>query len=332
MNYKESTKILAEIKKAKMILINCHKSPDPDSVGSAVALALVLKKIGKEVTLITPSELPESLFFLKGTKDIRKIDFGDFNFSKYDLLICLDSSDWKMVTGDTSTKIPSIPLIVIDHHITNVRYGLINLIDAGISSVSELLYRFFEDCNFKLDKEIATALLTGILGDTGVFQYPNTTNLTFEIASDLMEKGADKDEIIFKVFKSDEFEMLKFYGEVLKKMKFEKGYGFVWSAIPLTTFIKYEKLLLAKESAASMFLQRVKGTNFGVIMVEKDPQALSVSLRARTDFDVSVIALELGGGGHRAAAGSRILGLPFDEAVAKALGVVKKYAKAYKKV
>lgn len=332
MNYKQSPEILKEIKKAKRILINLHKSPDPDSVGSATALSQVLKKLGKEVVTISPSEVPDSLFFLKDAREAKKIDFENFDFSKYDLFICLDSSEWKMVTGSANIKMPSIPLIVIDHHKTNTGFGNINLVDENISSVSELLYLFIEDCNIEIDKDTATSLLTGILADTGVFEYPSATTKTFDVARDLMALGADKDEIIFECYKSDEFGLLKFYGEVLKKMKFDKKHSFIWSAIPYDIYSKYSNIFLAKESAASLFASRVKNTNFGIIMVEKDPEDLSVSFRSRTDVDVSKMAVELSGGGHGAAAGAKILESPFKKAVERVLKVARKYAEKYKKV
>jgi len=100
MNYKESKEILAEIKKAETILLNCHRGPDPDSIGSALALYGALKKLGKKVVIICPSdELPRNMKFLKNYGKILKgVDFAKFDFSKFDLFIVLDSSSWGMVS------------------------------------------------------------------------------------------------------------------------------------------------------------------------------------------------------------------------------------------
>src|SRR3990167_9084074 len=101
MNYKESAQILEEIKKAKKILLNCHRSPDPDSIGSVLAMKLVLESMGKEIEIICPSrELYESVNYLPGYNKIKRgIDYSAFNFSDYDLFVVLDSASWGMVSG-----------------------------------------------------------------------------------------------------------------------------------------------------------------------------------------------------------------------------------------
>lgn len=327
MNYKESKKILAEIKKAEKILVNCHKSPDPDSVGSAISLYAVLKTLGKEVEIICPSNLPNSLQFLPFSEQVIRVDFEKFNFSDYDLFVVLDSGGWNMVVGDASIPQPNIPIISIDHHKTKEKFGTINLIDSEISSTAEILFLLFKDWKVEINKNTAIALLTGIIGDTGVFRFPGVTSQTLEVAKDLMEKGADKDEAIFNVYGSLSFNLVKFWGEVLNRMEFDEEYEFVWSAVPFEVYKEYSHPEGAKETAATMFARIVEDTDFGIVMVERKEKILSISFRSRTDFDVSEIAVALGGGGHKAAAAAEIKGLEFDKAVKKALRVARKFAK-----
>ncbi len=135
MNYKESAQILDEIKKANKILVNCHRGPDSDSVGSATALARILEKMGKEVLIISPSEIPEDLKFL-GTDKIQIVDFTKFDFTPYDLFIAVDSSTLSQITGLRDDKRPEVRLIVIDHHFSNDRFGDINLVDSRMTSAS----------------------------------------------------------------------------------------------------------------------------------------------------------------------------------------------------
>jgi len=99
MNYKESKEILDEIKKTKKVLVNCHRGPDSDSVGSALGLSKVIESMGKEVLIICPSEVPVDLKFLPGSEKIKRVDFASFNFSNYGLFIAIDSSDYSMVSG-----------------------------------------------------------------------------------------------------------------------------------------------------------------------------------------------------------------------------------------
>ncbi|MCK5506674.1 MAG: bifunctional oligoribonuclease/PAP phosphatase NrnA, partial [Thermodesulfovibrionia bacterium] len=247
------------------------------------------------------------------------------------LLITLDSSSWRMVTGDREISIPDIPLCVIDHHKTNSKYGTINLIDYKVQSVGEMMYLVFEDWGVKLNMDIATDLLTGIIGDTGAFRYPGSTETTFKIASELMAKGANKDKIIYHIFRSEPYELMKFYGEVLSRMKIDKKGRFVWSAISYDIYKKLGKPRSAKESSASLFAQTVEDTEFGFIAVETEKNKLAVSFRSRTGVDTLEIAVELGGGGHIYASACKIEGIPFEDAVKKVLKVVRKYAKKGKK-
>src|SRR4030042_6555005 len=178
MNYQESKQILEEIKSAKNIVINCHRGPDPDSIGSALAMYRVLKNMGKNVEVICPSsELYESLNYLPDYKEIQKnIDFSTFDFSKFDLFITLDSSSFDMVSGHKNTQIPKIKIINIDHHLTGTKYGYINLIDDILTSTGELLYRIIKDWEIEIDIPIANYLMAAIVGDTGAFRFPKTTH------------------------------------------------------------------------------------------------------------------------------------------------------------
>jgi phosphoesterase RecJ-like protein len=325
MNYQESERILEEVKKANSILVNCHRGPDSDSVGSALALSRILKNLGKDVLIICPSDIPHDLTFLHDASSIKRVNFSTFDFSKFDLFLAIDSSTYAMVTGLKDADKPTINTIVIDHHVSNEGFGKINLVDANMTSTGELLFRIFEDWGIEIDKETAECLLTGIIGDTGSFQYQNVGQDTLRTAATLMEKGADKDKIIYNIYRNIDFKEVKMWGKFIESMKIEGG--FVWSAISLATYKDFGEYPYAKEDVANLFFPIVKGTDFGVVMVETSEGVLSVSLRSRSGFDVAKVAEEIGGGGHKAAAGVRIEGLPFQDAVNKVLTAARKYAK-----
>jgi len=330
MNYPESKLILEKIKKAKRILVNCHRGPDADSVGSAMAMYNVLKKAGKNVEIVYPSKsIPSNFNFINEHEVIKKkIDFTKFDFKKYDLFVTLDSSDWKQIFGLDEVVSPNIPVVVIDHHRTNTRYGIINLVDETISSTGELLYMVFQDWKIKIDKDTADSLLMAIAGDTVAFRYANEN--TFDIASRLMKLGADKKVIIFNLFQRADFRLLKFWGKVLERMHMDRKGGFVWSAVPLLEYMELGKLSEARSSASTLFTQIVEDTDFGMVMVEEVENSLSVSFRSRTGFDTSKLASQLGGGGHIFASAAKIEGLPFNKAVKKVLRVARKYAREAK--
>lgn len=329
MNYEESQKIFEEIKKAKKILVNCHKHPDPDSIGSSLALRKVLLGLGKDVEIICPSnELYQEIDYLEDYQAIKKgIDFSKFDFSKFDLFIILDSSSWWMVTNSEEIKPSGIKTIVLDHHDSNEKFGSINLVDTKIASIGELLFLLFEDWGVKIDKVVAGQLMASIVGDTGAFRYPDANRKTFEIALKLMNLGANKDIAIQHLYRSESYPMMKFYGEVLSRSKLDKSGNFFWSAVPYEVFNKLGKPQSAKESSASLFAQIVEGTDYGFVAVEQEKGRLNISFRSRTGFDVSKIAEDLGGGGRIYASAAKVEGLSFDDAVNKVLEVCRKYAK-----
>jgi len=326
MYYKESNKILQSIKSVKRVLITSHKEPDADSIGSVIAFHLSLKKIGVSSDLVCKDNVPEYLQFVPFLKKVKKVDFKDFNYGKYDLIIALDSSEWDQVVGsDLKNALPDKPIIVIDHHNSNKGYGEINLIDKRSTSVSEMVYKMLVDWKLDIDEGIATNLLTGIIGDTGSFRYPGIGSETFDIASKLMKAGADREKIILNLHFSTPFEELKYLAEILKEAEFDKKNKIVWAAI------SYEKYLkMGKPDGfgfAGAFFQVVKDTEIGIFMVEKEKGMVDVSFRARRNIDVSRISVSLGGGGHKRAAGVKLKGIKFKDAVEKVLETARKYTK-----
>src|SRR5690348_12065872 len=142
MNYiEESPKITEMVGKAQKILLNCHRNPDADSVGSATALARYLRSLGKEVLVLSPSEIPAHLTFLIGDVLIEMHDFDTFDFTQYDLLIMTDSSNWSRVFNSNTPTVPTIPVVVIDNHETNHGFGTLNLLDYKTSSVCEMIFK-----------------------------------------------------------------------------------------------------------------------------------------------------------------------------------------------
>ena len=327
MNYKESKLILKEIKKAKKILIGCHKNPDGDTVGCALSLYQVLRNWKIKAQVVCSNKLPQSLNFIPFSDVIEQIDFNNYKFENHSAFIAVDTPDEAHVTGSKKIPLPPIPIFVIDHHKTNPKYGKINLIDEKISSAAEILFLVLKDWEANVTKGIATTLLTGIISDTGIFKYPEVTVQTLVLAKELIEKGANKNEIILNLFNSIEHERLKLWGEIINRMQIDTNNHFAWSAIPLEVYKEFSGSESGRESFASMFGGAIKDTDFSIIMTEEYDRFCSISLRSRTEFDVSKIAVKLGGGGHKAAAGAKIEGLGFDEAVDKVLRVARKFAK-----
>ena len=338
-NYSLSKSILTEIKKANKILINAHRNPDLDSVGSAIALGQALKKMGKVITYVCPHQIPASFSFINDSEKIKTVDFkarpskpvsnwrsGDFrnfkNFIDYDLFLILDSGSYDIVTGSKDIKLPEIKKIIIDHHMTDTwdKY-VYRLWDTGASATAEIVYRMLADWDIKIDENIATSLLSGIAGDTVFFKYPKNPSVTFSIVNELLKNGAKYDLLVEKFNDSLSFGFVKLLGEFLNNMKSEKR--FVWSAIPYATFEKYGKPKGVREAAADSYFRSIKDIDFGVALLEFEPGVINMSFRSKKNFDVSALALKFGGGGHKNAAGATVKG-EFNKTITNVIDKLKK--------
>ena len=308
-NYLLSQPILLEIKKAKNILINIHRNPDLDSIGSATALYQALIKMKKKVTLICPHEIPENYKFLKGADSVETIDFktwADTEVRPYDLFLILDSGSYDIVTGSKEIKLPDMKKIIVDHHQTNNWSDcLLKLLDIEASSTAEIVYQILLDWNVIIDSKIATSIFAGIASDTVFFKYEKNAKKTFQIATELLNSGADKNKIVEQSFDSFDFNLIQLIGEFLTKM--QKGNGYIYSVLDNKTFIKFGKQRGAREIVANLFARSIKNFDFGIMAVEFEKDKFAVSFRSKS-VDVSVIAKKFGGGGHKNAAGATIYG------------------------
>jgi phosphoesterase RecJ-like protein len=326
MNYNESQKILEQINKSNNILINCHRSPDPDSVGSSLSLYLILKELGKEnITIICPDETPFNCKFLPNADVIKKVDFNEFDYSQFDLFFAVDSGSWNQVTGKDKILESGINTIVIDHHFTNPKFGNINILDVEAGSCAAVVYKFAKDLNINIKEDLATTMLTGIVGDTISFQTDVIGDSAFAIADDLIKCGADRNKVIFNLYKSKSLDEIHFMGTMLSNTHVDSDYKFAWVAISKEESSKYPTSKDAKSSVAGSFISAVADTDFGFVL-EETSEFVSVSFRTRKNFDVSKIAEELGGGGHKSASAARLVGMNFDDAVEKVLYACRKYA------
>lgn len=327
MKYKESQLILDKIGKAQKILLGCHRNPDPDTVGSNLAMYQVLSRMGKEVKVICPDNIFEDVKFLPKSEVVEKVDYKSFDYAQYDLFILIDSSSWDMATGNKELAQFDLPIAVIDHHLTNTGFGEINLVDKESVSAAEVVYNVFSDWGEEIDKDIAQCLLAGIIADTGIFGYPHIHSETLAIGKELMDKGADKDQIVEQIYRNIPFEKVKMWGEIISRMEMDVEHKFVWSAVPNEIFEQYGSPVSSKETAASLFSPVVGDTEWGMIIIEEEKGILSISFRSKGSFDVSKLAVELGGGGHLAAAGAKTMHISFEQGVKKILEVARNASK-----
>ncbi len=327
--------IASEIKKkidqADRILLSLHRGPDGDSISANLAMEYFLEQENKQVKIISPTQVPETFNYLIETKEIEHLKFTELDYEQFDLIILLDSASWRMVSpkfGENQPLPPQRKIINIDHHQTNKQMGGINLVVPELASTAEILYQLFSAWGVEIDQKMAQLLLVGVVTDTGVFRYTNTSAKTMKIAADLMQKGADLDQIVFNYLRRNRFDKLKFWGVVLENLEVDEENRFAYSFIPFEQAKQWFVDNYPRDyrsGAASVFMAGIEGTEFGLIVIEEEKGELNGSLRSRKDFDVSKIAAELGGGGHPGAAGFKV-SLPFEEAKKKILKIAKKYS------
>ena len=308
-NYFQSKLIFQEIKQSKNILINVHRNPDLDSIGSATALYRALNKIGKKATLVCPHEIPENYRFLKGADLVLTIDFktwADTDVRPYDLFLILDSGSYDVVTGSKEIKLPDVKKIIIDHHRTNNWENYVErILDIKASSTSEIIFNLLNDWEVEFDSDIATSLFAGISSDTVFFKYDQNAKNTFKITAELLDKGADRDKVVEQAFDSFDFDLVRMIGEFLTKIR--KGDRYIYSVLDNETYVKFGKQKGAREIVANLFARSIKGFDFGIMAVEYEAGKFALSFRSKKT-DVSVIAKKLGGGGHKNAAGATFKG------------------------
>ncbi len=301
----EYTKALELIEKSRYILIITHVNPDPDSIGSALALSNLFheNKIKHKVFNVS-SDLPQNLDFIPRFEKI-----SDQLPAFFDLAICLDCGTYKRLGFELD---PSIPLINFDHHKSNNSFGAVNIVDPMKSSTAELVFEFFKHNGLYITKNSATALYVGIYDDTLAFSLGRCDELTFEKINFLVECGASPSEIANKLLRRDSLAKYRIIPKVLDSLALYKE-GEVASIIAKEEWFKQTGAHNRDcEDALDMIMSiAVVRIAFFVRIVNGVSR---VSLRSKGKIDVSKIAAEFGGGGHFNASGCSIETLDVEKA------------------
>ncbi len=309
-----ASEILEVILKSKKILLHCHPYPDPDSIGSVLAMSEVLKHMGKEVfSIIGDTEYPQNLLGLPNYKWIQPKNFTQIDTSEFDLFIILDSSSTAQITRLVPIVFPdNMNTIVIDHHPTNSKFGKINLVESSYSSTSQILYELFKLWNVEVSPDTAVCLFMGIYADTGGFKYLNSTPETIFVASELVKINPNYHKLLFDLENSKKPIEIEMVGLAFSSV--EKYF----SNQVVLSVIRYEEIKKrnlskndAMEGLVASQLRTVVGWDLVASLVEAEHNVVTVSLRTRDEnkFDVSKIAKTVGekGGGHKGAAGTTIM-------------------------
>lgn len=296
--------IYEEVKSAATIGISGHIRPDGDCIGSAMGLYLYLKKACPMAKIQVMLEQPAEVFScIKGIDEIHT-DFST-DIDNFDVFIVVDSEKGRIGGAETYFD-EAKKRINIDHHISNKGSGDINYIVPDASSASELIYQVIEDKSL-LDEEIAKALYIGMIHDTGVFQYSNTSPETLRTAAELISYGFDFSRLIDETFYEKTYVQNQILGRaLLESILFMDGRCVV-SLIDKKTMSFYQVQPHDLEGIVSQ-LRNTKGVECAIFMYQLDTLEYKVSLRSNGKVDVARVAAFFGGGGHIKAAGVTMQG------------------------
>jgi nanoRNase/pAp phosphatase (c-di-AMP/oligoRNAs hydrolase) len=248
----------------------------------------------------------------RGKVTSKQITFSEGE-SHYDLIVCVDTADLALfgrMYTDHVDLFSEVPILNIDHHISNTKYGQLQLIDPTCASATEVLYQWFQqvpEWKTKIDADMATLLLAGLITDTRSFQNPNTTPRSLEVAAELLEKGARQQEIIQHIYKTKPLSTLKIWGRALNRIQMDANSGIVWSAISREDLQEMEATSKETHGILDELISTIPSADIHVLFTEVEEGGLKASMRSSAAVDASRLAAECyGGGGHARAAGFRV--------------------------
>jgi bifunctional oligoribonuclease and PAP phosphatase NrnA len=301
----ELEKIANIIDKNHKFLIITHDFPDGDCLGSQIALYDLLINLKKDVGMICTSGVPYQYSFLPYSGLIKK-GFAELSVNCIDrecICFCLDSADEKRFSLEINTlREKTGTLINIDHHLGNSMYGDINFVNSSKSATAEMVYEFISRHYRKyFNYNIAVGLYTGILTDTGKFQYENTTNDVHKIISNLLGYGVVPSTIYSYIYENEPFERFGLIDIVLQRVKVSESKKLIYSYVLQKDFEKLGLPFSANDGIIEL-LRTTAGIKIAALIKQVGIRNFKVSLRSSDrNYSVVDIAAKFGGGGHRLA-------------------------------
>lgn len=295
--------IIEEIATNKTFLITAHENPDGDAVGSTLALANFLHKLGKDITIYYCDPLPDNYTFLPLADTV-------LNFIPdrlYDICFVLDSGELYRA-GEALESAKNIGKIInIDHHPDNKNFGVINLLDSKASATGALIYRIIKSAGHDIDYATALCIYTAIITDTGSFRYSNADPEAFHITGEMVALGINPWFVSERLYESQPRKRLELLALALSTLHVAERGDIASITVTLD--------MLAKTGATSdltdgfiNYPRSIRGVEVAIFFREIDTGVYKVGFRSKGNVDVSSLAAAFGGGGHHNAAGCKIFG------------------------
>jgi phosphoesterase RecJ-like protein len=305
--------VIDRISHGRRVLTFCHENPEADALGSALAIALLIEESGGVATPVCSDPVPEMYEFLPGMDRFVTTPPGD----DYDLLVVCDCGELPRVGPVLESHrdlFERLPILDIDHHVSNARFGAFDWVDPHSAATCEMATLLTWRMGVPLtarDGMLAAALAAGVVMDTGNFQHPNTTPRTLVVAAALHEAGAPLSDIARRIYRTKPASQLILFGRVLARLEEAAGGRIVWSTLQLADLAAAGASAEESEGLVDMLAQ-ARDADVSLLFKEADGET-RVSVRTRDSVDATVLTRTFGGGGHARAAGATVY-LPLAEA------------------
>jgi phosphoesterase RecJ-like protein len=312
--------VVRVIREAGRVTTICHENPDADTLGAAIALAVVAERLGKTAEVVSGDPVPPFLEFLPRSAGVRSVPQLE-----PDVAIVVDAGDLARtgsVARDCADWLASATIVNIDHHVSNPGYGAVQLIDTDAAATCEIVAILLPELGVPLDRELATLLMAGIVQDTHTFAHPNATPRTLRVAADLLAAGAQLSAINRAIYADKPFSTLRLWGLILAGAEERLGGRIVHASMTLAMLAETGEQPTASEGFVDL-LGTTKHADVNVLFKEVEPRRVRVSVRTSEKADAVAITSVFGGGGHARAAGCT-LEVPLAEARELVLAVCER--------
>lgn len=299
--------IVAEITRNSSFLITTHENPDGDAIGSTLALANYLQRLGKDVTIYCCDPLPEIYAFLPlADRMVSRIPPRT-----YDVCFVLDVGEFRRAGAEIAAFSGIGSFINIDHHLTCEEFGAINLVEARAAATGVLVYRIIKASGYTVDYATALCIYTAVITDTGSFRYSNADQEAFTIAGEMVAAGVNAWDIAEKLYESQPRQRLELLALALATLTVSPRGDFASVHVTLDMYAKTGTNAELTDGFVN-YPRSIRGVEVAVFFRELQPGLFKVGFRSKGKVDVSVLAAAFGGGGHHNAAGCTVAGT-FDE-------------------
>jgi phosphoesterase RecJ-like protein len=316
--------VVGRIAGAREVLTVCHESPEADALGSALAVALAVEELGGRSTPVCADPVPEMYAFLPQIERLRQDPEAE---RAYDLIVVSDCGDLERVgpvLKRNAELFARVPIVNIDHHVSNTGFGIVDWIDAEAAATCEMGTLLMPALGVPLDAlggAIAANLLAGLVIDTANFQHPNTTPRTLRAAAELVGAGAPLSDTARQLYRTKPNAQLKLFGLVLTRLESELDGQLVWTVLRQSDFAATGALPADAEGLSDLLSHSASGQVI-ILFKEGDGQT-RLSVRTKDGgVDATRLTGAFGGGGHARAAGATVP-LPVDEALPQVLNVAR---------